>query len=56
MLGFYLNGLGEDIGDISMIRHENARYGVEQMGMQYPEKAPALLRRGCQYLNAIGFL
>lgn len=56
VLGFYLNGLGEDIGDISMIRHENARYGVEQMGMQYPEKAPALLRRGCQYLNAIGFL
>jgi thioester reductase-like protein len=56
VLGFYLNGLGEDIGDISMIRHENARHGVEQMGVQYPEKAPELLRRGCQYLNAIGFL
>ena len=56
VLGFYLNGLGEDIGDISMIRHENARHGVEQMGVQYPEKEPALLRRGCQYLNAIGFL
>lgn len=56
VLGFYLNGLGEDTGDISMIRHENARHGVEQMGAQYPEKEPALLRRGCQYLNAIGFL
>ncbi|MBT9304882.1 amino acid adenylation domain-containing protein [Pseudomonas sp. TAE6080] len=56
VLGFYLNGQGEDIGDISMIRHENARHGVEQMGAQYPEKEPALLRRGCQYLNAIGFL
>ncbi|AIG04061.1 non-ribosomal peptide synthetase MgoA [Pseudomonas fluorescens] len=56
VLGFYLNELGEDIGDISMIRHENARHGVEQMGAQYPEKAPELLRRGCQYLNAIGFL
>ncbi|MGL5995289.1 MAG: amino acid adenylation domain-containing protein [Pseudomonas proteolytica] len=56
VLGFYLNGLGEDTGDISMIRHENARHGVEQMDAQYPEKEPALLRRGCQYLNAIGFL
>lgn len=56
VLGFYLNGLGEDTGDISMIRHEHARHGVEQMGSQYPEKEPALLRRGCQYLNAIGFL
>ncbi len=56
VLGFYLNGLEEDIGDISMIRHENARHGVEQMGAQYPEKTLALLSSGCQYLKAIGFL
>ncbi|MFC6298944.1 amino acid adenylation domain-containing protein [Pseudomonas sp. CCM 7893] len=56
VLGFYLNGEGEDIGDTSMIRHDNARQGVEQMGTQYPEKDPALLRKGCHYLRHIGFL
>ncbi|NWC94202.1 MULTISPECIES: amino acid adenylation domain-containing protein [unclassified Pseudomonas] len=56
VLGFYLNGAGEDIGDTSMIRHDNARRGVQQMGAQYPEKNPALLRKGCAYLKSIGFL
>lgn len=56
VLGFYLNGVEEDIGDTSMIRHDNARRGVEQMGTHYPEKDLALLRKGCQYLKAIGFL
>ena len=39
-----------------MIRHDNARLGVEKMGAQYPEKNPVLLRKGCDYLKAIGFL
>ena len=56
VLGFYLNGVEEDIGDTSMIRHDNARRGVEQMGAHYPEKDLALLRKGCQYPKAIGFL
>ncbi|WP_338493880.1 amino acid adenylation domain-containing protein [Pseudomonas trivialis] len=56
VLGFYLDGPGEDIGDTSMIRHDNARRGVKQMGAHYPEKSPALLRRGCDYLKAVGFL
>lgn len=56
VLGFYLDGLGEDIGDTSMIRHDNARRGVEEMGTTYPEKSPVLLGKGCDYLKAIGFL
>jgi amino acid adenylation domain-containing protein/thioester reductase-like protein len=56
VLGFYLNGVEEDIGDTSMIGHDNARRGVEQMGAHYPEKSPALLRKGCEYLKSIGFL
>ncbi|MDY7530202.1 amino acid adenylation domain-containing protein [Pseudomonas sp. Bout1] len=56
VLGFYLNGFGEDIGDTSLIRHDNTRRGVEQMGARYPEKTPALLRKGCEYLKSIGFL
>lgn len=56
VLGFYLNGPGEDIGDTSLICHDNARHGVETMGMQYPEKSPELLHKGCQYLKTIGFL
>lgn len=56
VLGFYLNGVGEDIGDTSMILHDNARRGVELMGAHYPEKNPALLRKGCEYLKSIGFL
>jgi len=39
-----------------MIRHDNARRGVEEMGKPYPEKSPALLGKGCDYLKAIGFL
>ncbi|QXI53739.1 non-ribosomal peptide synthetase [Pseudomonas alvandae] len=56
VLGFYLNGFEEDIGDISLIRHDNARSGVRQMGARYPEKSPALLRRGADYLKAIDFI
>jgi len=56
VLGFYLNGFEEDIGDISLIRHDNARSGVRQMGAHYPEKSPALLRRGADYLKAIDFI
>lgn len=56
VLGFYLDRLDEDIGDTSMILHDNARRGVQQMGEQYPEKDPALLSKGCNYLKAIGFL
>jgi thioester reductase-like protein len=40
VLGFYLNGFEEDIGDISMIGHDNAKAGVRQMGARYPEKVP----------------
>nr|BFE92471.1 hypothetical protein GCM10020185_30070 [Pseudomonas brassicacearum subsp. brassicacearum] len=40
VLGFYLNGFEEDIGDISLISHDNARAGVRQMGASYPEKVP----------------
>ncbi|AWY42138.1 amino acid adenylation domain-containing protein [Pseudomonas putida] len=56
VLGFYLNGFEEDIGDISMIGHDNARAGVRQMGARYPEKSAALLRRGCDYLKEINFI
>ncbi|SDA94040.1 amino acid adenylation domain-containing protein/thioester reductase domain-containing protein [Pseudomonas sp. NFACC15-1] len=56
VLGFYLNGFEEDIGDISLISHDNARAGVRQMGASYPEKSPALLRRGADYLKAIDFI
>jgi len=56
VLGFYLDGLGEDIGDTSMIRYDNARWGLEKMGMCYPPKSQALLRKGCDYLSAISFL
>jgi amino acid adenylation domain-containing protein/thioester reductase-like protein len=56
VLGFYLNGFEEDIGDISMIGHANAQAGVRQMGTHYPEKSPALLRRGCDYLKEINFI
>ena len=56
VLGFYLNGFEEDIGDISLIGHANAQAGVQQMGTHYPEKSPALLRRGCDYLKEINFI
>ncbi|MHB2245372.1 amino acid adenylation domain-containing protein [Pseudomonas fitomaticsae] len=56
VLGFYLNGFEEDIGDISLIGHANAEAGVQQMGAHYPEKSPALLRRGCDYLKEINFI
>ena len=56
VLGFYLDRLDEDIGDTSMIRYDNARLGVQQMGEHYPAKDTALLSKGCNYLKAIGFL
>ncbi|MNJ81317.1 hypothetical protein D3C77_800640 [compost metagenome] len=56
VLGFYLDGFGEDIGDTSNIQHSNARAGVERMGARYPTKTPELLQRGCQYLHAIQFI
>ncbi|MPR03594.1 non-ribosomal peptide synthetase [Pseudomonas sp. MAFF 212408] len=56
VLGFYLDDLAEDISDISMICHDNARRGVQAMGEQYPQKDPALLRKGCDHLKAIGFI
>jgi thioester reductase-like protein len=56
VLGFYLDRLDEDIGDTSMIRHDNARQGIQHMGARYPEKDPALLSKGCNYLKTIGFL
>ncbi len=56
VLGFYLNGFEEDIGDISLIGHANAHAGVRQMGACYPHKSAALLRRGCDYLKEINFI
>ena len=56
VLGFYLDRLDEDIGDTSMIRHDNARHSVQQMGECYPEKDAALLSKGSHYLKTIGFL
>lgn len=56
VLGFYLDGFEEDIGDISHIAHANARDGVQRMGERYPEKSPALLERGCRYLQDIQFI
>lgn len=56
VLGFYLDGFEEDIGDTSNIQHGNARAGVERMGARYPSKTPELLQRGCQYLRDIQFI
>ncbi len=56
VLGFYLNGFEEDIGDISAIGHAHAAAGVREMGEQYPAKTPALLRKGCDYLKQIQFI
>ncbi len=39
-----------------MIHHDNARRGCRRCTAQYPEKSPALLRKGCDYLKATGFL
>jgi thioester reductase-like protein len=56
VLGFYLDGFEEDIGDISMIEYQNTQSGVCCMGEQYPQKTPALLRKGCDYLKEIDFI
>ncbi|KAF1012105.1 MAG: hypothetical protein GAK32_00406 [Pseudomonas fluorescens] len=56
VLGFYLDGAEGDIGDTSKISHENARRGVARMDTCYPAKDAQLLRMGCDYLTATGFL
>ncbi|NIF26375.1 non-ribosomal peptide synthetase [Pantoea sp. Tr-811] len=56
VVGFYLNGFEEDIGDISMIEHGNARHGIDIMGEEYPAKSPTLLRLGCEFLKEIDFI
>jgi amino acid adenylation domain-containing protein/thioester reductase-like protein len=56
VLGFYLSGFEEDIGDISMIDFANAQAVVRQMGEMYPGKTPALLQKGCAYLKRTGFI
>jgi amino acid adenylation domain-containing protein/thioester reductase-like protein len=56
VLGFYLNGFEEDIGDISNIEYCNAAAVVQRMGETYPVKSQALLARGCTYLETIGFI
>ncbi|RMS99882.1 Nonribosomal peptide synthetase [Pseudomonas coronafaciens pv. oryzae] len=56
VLGFYLDGFEEDIGDISMIEYQNALKGIRLMGERYPRKTPTLLRRGCDYLKEINFI
>ncbi|WP_249678532.1 non-ribosomal peptide synthetase [Pseudomonas abieticivorans] len=56
VLGFYLDGFEEDIGDISRIDHHNALAGVLRMGERYPRKTPALLSKGCAYLREIQFI
>ncbi|MDD0977356.1 amino acid adenylation domain-containing protein [Pseudomonas fontis] len=56
VLGFYLDGFEEDIGDIAAIEHGNAREGVRRMGTHYPAKSPALLARGLRHLQAIEFI
>ena len=56
VLGFYLDGFEEDIGDISMIEYQNALNGIRLMGEHYPQKTPALLRKGCDYLKETDFI
>ncbi|WP_213881927.1 non-ribosomal peptide synthetase [Pseudomonas sp. dw_358] len=56
VLGFYLDGFEEDIGDISLIGHANAAAGLRRMGTAYPAKTPELLGTGCDYLKTIHFL
>ncbi|NWB93930.1 amino acid adenylation domain-containing protein [Pseudomonas agarici] len=56
VLGFYLNGFEEDIGDISAIEHDQAAAGIRRMAEAYPRKTPALLRKGCNYLRQIQFI
>lgn len=56
VLGFYLDGFEEDIGDISMIEYDNAQAGIQRMGERYPQKTEALLRKGCEYLKEIDFI
>jgi amino acid adenylation domain-containing protein/thioester reductase-like protein len=56
VLGFYLDGFQEDIGDISRIEYRNAQDGVLRMGTRYPRKSQALLSKGCAYLKEIEFI
>ena len=56
VLGFYLDGFEEDIGDISMIEYASSQAGVKRMGCRYPQKDQALLHKGCAYLKEIAFI
>ncbi|EPL3747770.1 amino acid adenylation domain-containing protein [Pseudomonas aeruginosa] len=56
VLGFYLDGFEEDIGDISLIEYRNALSGILNMGERYPAKSSSLLRKGCEYLREIDFI
>lgn len=56
VLGFYLNGFEEDIGDISRIHHSSTAAAVARMGEQYPVKSAKLLASGTTYLRSIGFI
>nr|WP_146469872.1 amino acid adenylation domain-containing protein [Pseudomonas carnis] len=56
VVGFYLNGFEEDIGDISMIEYRNALSGIQSMGEDYPAKNSELLQKGCDYLKQIDFI
>src|SRR3546814_14625545 len=49
VLGFYLNGFEETIGDITLINHAKAGAGARQMGARSTEKPHALPRRGRTY-------
>ncbi len=56
VLGFYLNGLEEEIGNLSMTDNRNTLSGLHRMGVRYPSKSEALLRKGCEYLKEINFI
>jgi amino acid adenylation domain-containing protein/thioester reductase-like protein len=56
VLGFYLNGFEEDIGDVSSIHHQNTAHVIKRMGEAYPIKDHALLARGSAYLQRIHFI
>lgn len=56
VLGFYLNGLEEEIGDLSMTDNQNTLAGLQRMDVHYPSKSEALLRKGCEYLKEINFI
>lgn len=56
VVGFYLNGFEEDIGDVSAIHQQNTAHVIQRMGEAYPVKDHALLARGSAYLQRIRFI